>query len=166
MAERETLVEGKKITYEGLFNAKELFRITKSFFTERNYDWDETKNFETVKPDGRHIEIVIEPYKKETDYFNNVIVVRLIISNLTDVEIEQDKVKKKMQSGKVQIILDAILETDHETRWESKPIFFFLRTLVNKYVMEPYTKQYRGSCAADLNAYVAHIKGYLNLYRE
>mgnify|MGYP006277593335 CR=1 FL=1 len=165
MAEREFIVDKQTIQYEGLFDFKELYKLIDTFFEDRNYDKREKKNIEVVKPEGKYVEIELEPWKKETDYFKNVVHIRIIIRDMTEVEIERDKIKKKLNQGKLRIIIDAMLDTDYEHRWETKPLFFFIRTLFNKYIYRPFTMQYRGKCGQDVAQLVSQIKSYLNIYR-
>lgn len=165
MAEREIIVDKQTIRYEGLFDFKELYKLIDTFFEDRNYDKREKKNIEVVKPEGKYVEIELQPWKKETDYFKNVIHMRILVHDMTEVEIERDKVKKKLNQGKLRIIISGMLETDYEHRWETKPLFFFIRTLFNKYIYRPFTMQYRGQCGKDVGDLVSQIKGFLNLYR-
>ena len=79
--------------------------------------------------------------------------------------LKKNDVKVKLNSGKIQIVSDAYLETDYEHRWEGKPSFFFLRTIFDKYFFKPYTKGYQGNLLKDYNDLMGNIKSFLNLYR-
>ncbi len=165
MAERDTVIDKLRLTYEGLFDVKELYNLIDTFFEDRNYDKREIRNIEVVKEDGKYVEIELEPWKKYTDYYRNIIHIRIIMSNIKEVEIEKDKQKIKVNQGKVQFIFDGYIETDYENRWESKPLFFFIRTIFNKNIYRPFTMGYHASVRNDVNALYQQIKAFLNVYR-
>ena len=166
MAERDTLVNKQRINYTGLFDAKGLFKLIDSYFEKLNYDKVELKNIEVVKPTGKFVDVEIEPYKAESDYSKSIISVRMIMSDLKQVEIEKEGMKIKVNQGKLELVFDAQVETDYENRWESKPVYFFIRTLFNKYFLKPYTKTSHSNCASDLEGLVNKIKAFLNVYRS
>lgn len=165
MAEQKLVVEGLELSYEGLFDVKELYKTVDDYLKETAYDKVEKINAEYVKPEGKYIELTLEPNKKISDYVQYRIRMRVYITNLKDVEVEKDGKKQKLNHGKVYIRFDAILETDYEHRWEQRPLFFFLRVLVDKYVYKFYTGKYEGDLKTDLTNLHTRIKAFLNLYR-
>ena len=132
---------------------------------EKGYDKYEKKNEEQVLEGGRKIELELRPWKKTTDYAKNEIRLRIFIDNMTDIEVEKDGKKVKLNKGDIQIIFDAFLETDYENRWESKPIFYFLRGIVDKYIYRSYLEGYKELVKQDINHLLTQIKAFLNLYR-
>ena len=70
-----------------------------------------------------------------------------------------------MNQGKVQLIFSASLETDYESRWEFKPVFYVLRTLFEKYVYTPFISGYKDAIRADMNVLQEQYRTYLNLYK-
>src|SRR3989338_2059430 len=132
MAEREVVVDKMRLTYEGLFEVTELYKHIDEWFRSRGYDKRENKNIEKVTPDGKYIEIEIEPWKKLSEYARIVIKLRMIMTDVKDVEVEKDGIKVKQNQGKLQAVFDGLLETDYEHRWEGSPLFYFLRVIWDK----------------------------------
>lgn len=165
MAERKIIVDKLRLTYEGLFSVSELFKLIDIYFREKGYDKRERLNHEKVTPEGKLIILEIQPWKKYTDYVKSEIKIRIVMSNIKEVEVEREGVKIKLNQGKVQIVFDGHLTTDYENRWESKPFFYFLRTIFDKYIYRIYTDKYEGHVIEDVNQIHDRIKGFLNLYR-
>ena len=165
MPERECLIHKMRLNYEGLFSVKDLYKLIDDWFHEKNYDKKEIKNIERVTPDGKFIEIELMPWKKVSDYAKNEIQVRMLLSDVKEVEIEKDGVKTKLNQGKVQVIFDAYLTTDYEGRWETKLIYYFLKTIWDKYIMHPWMSGHEVVCKNDTNDLRDRIKSFLNLYR-
>src|SRR3989344_8752862 len=149
MAERDVVIERYRLTYEGLFKVLDLYTTMDEFFEDKGYDKREKKNIEKVSPEGKYIEIHVETWKKMTDYAKSVIGVRVVMSDIKEVEIEKDGVKVKLNQGKVQFVFDAWLETDYEHRWEMKPMFFLVRTIFDKYFFKNYTISFKNEVASD-----------------
>ena len=165
MAERNQVVDKMRLDYEGLFSVEELYKLVDTWFREKGYDKRERKNTEKIAADSKYIELWLEPWKKITDYAKNVISLRIQISDLKEVEVEKDGIKVKLNQGKIHMVFDSFFETDYEGRWEVKPMFYFIRTLYDKYFFKPYTTGYQNNVMDDTNHLHATIKSFLNLYR-
>lgn len=165
MAETETIVEDQKITYEGLFSVSDLYRLIDEYFAKLGYDKVEVKNVEVVKPEGKFIEIRLDPYKTMTDYVRYVVSLKIICSEVKEVDVKRDGQSVRLNSGKVQIVINGYLLTDWEGRWQDKPIYYILRALMNKYFLQPFTGKYKGEISQHCGQLVSNVKAFLNLYR-
>ena len=165
MPEREVVVDKLRLTYEGIFSVSELYKLIDEWFRWKGYDKRENKNIEIVKPEGKFIEIELEPWKKVTDYAKNVIKIRIQMFDIRDVEVEKDNTKLKLNQGKVHFVFDGYLETDYEAKWDGKPIFYFIRTVFDKYLYKPFTTGFERGVKQDVMHLQGQIKAFLNLYR-
>jgi|TARA_B100002003_G_C14107991_1_gene532925 hypothetical protein len=165
MAEREVVIDKMRLSYEGLFKVTDLYKLIDGWLREKGYDKREKKMIESVTKDGKFIEWEMEPWKKITDYAKIVIGLRMIMTDIKEVDVEVDKSKVKLNQGKIDFVFDGYLETDYENRWESKPLFYFLRTVFDKYIFKPYSTGYHSNTLDDVNDLHVRIKSFLNLYR-
>ena len=165
MAEKRIVYQDKYVSFEGLFDLKELFRMIVRWFNERGYDMFENKNFEEIYEDGKKILFEMIPYKKISDYYRIEIKLLAVFENLKEVEVELNGVKRRLLKGKGDFIFDAILVTDYENRWEGRPYYFFYRALVDKFVYKSYTDRYERELLREAKDLQEEIKGYLNMFR-
>ncbi len=165
MAERELVVDHEKLTYEGVFLVKDLVKLFYEWCDNKGYFPVETRHVETVKEGAKHVEIDFEPFKKVTDFSKNLFRIKLLCSEIKDVVVEEEGKKKKLNQGKIQLIFSAWLETDYESRWETKPIFYVLRTFFEKYIYGRFVAGYHAAIRRDINELIDSYKGYLNLYK-
>jgi len=165
MAEREIVVDKMRLSYEGIFKITDLYKLIDGWFRQKGYDKREKRIAESVTKNGKFIEWELEPWKKITDYAKIVIRLRVIITDVKEIDVEIDKTKVKMNQGKADFIFDGLLETDYENRWETKPLFFFLRTLFDRFIFKPYTIGFESNCVDDVNDLQSRIRSFLNLYR-
>ena len=165
MVERTVVIDKMRMSYEGLFKVTELYKLIDGWLRQKGYDKREKKMAESVTKNGKFIEWEVEPWKKITDYSKIVIGLRVIMTDIKEIEVEMDKTKSKLNQGKVDFVFDGYLETDYENRWESKPLFYFLRTLFDKYIFKPYSVGYQSNAIDDVNDLHNRIKSFLNLYK-
>jgi hypothetical protein len=149
MSDQQVVVDGDKLTYEGVFSVTELYRLI--------FEW---------LPNGRFIEIDITPDKTITDYAKSKLKIRIEMGNIKDVVITtKEGGKQKLNQGKVTIIFTGILETDYENRWESKPVYMFIRGIYDKFIYKTLTGGFESTVKRDLEHLKNNIYGYLNLHQ-
>ncbi len=165
MPERIIVVEGLTITYEGLFNIRDLYDVMEHWFKERGYDKYEKKNFEQVLKDGRDIYIETWPTKALTDYARITMKIMIHVKKMKDVIVKKDNMDIKMNQGKVNVEFKGYLLTDWENRWDGKPLFYFLRTAFDRWVYPVNTSKWQAAVAEEVNLLYQTMKGYLNLNR-
>ncbi|MBN2421431.1 hypothetical protein JXB27_04095 [Candidatus Woesearchaeota archaeon] len=166
MPERKLLVSDLTLEYEGLFDCADLFRLIDDWFKQNGYDKNEIKHIEKVREKGKFIDYEIAPFKKVSDYAQYDIDVRVLVNNMTNADVTKNKQKLQLNKGKVTIIFNALLVTDVSERWESKPFFFFLRVLFDKFIHKRYIEQYDKGLMTDVQNLHTELKGYLNLSRH
>jgi len=166
MVDVDTVIEKRKIVYEGLFSMTELYRLIDDYFGELAYDKAEKRMVESIREGGKYIEMHLEPYRKVTDYLQYRIHIKIIGEKVKEVEVEKDKRKIRLNKGKLQLIFDAYLDSDYEERWEDKPIYYFFRTLYNKFVMIPTISKNKDEVKKHCLDLMENIKSFLNLYRH
>ena len=164
MAERRLVIDHLRVKYEGLFDMFELYKLIDSWFREKAFDKRELRNQEHVRQDGKYVELVLMPWKKISDYARHVVRMEIRAFKLKEVVVTVDNRKVKMNKAKLDIIIDAYLDTDYDGRHESKPLYFFLRTIFDKFVYRTYSTQFEELLVENVSQLHATIKSFLNLY--
>ncbi|HEY9701205.1 MAG TPA: hypothetical protein V6C58_02090, partial [Allocoleopsis sp.] len=149
MAEVRTLVDGKSLSYEGVFDIRDLYKIIDSWFRDRGYDKQEIKNWEDVSESEKQVVLEIVPYKKVSDYARIDIRIFMIFSRLSEIDIERDGIRHKLNKGRAEFYFDAYLVTDYENKWETRPIYFFIKNVLDKFVYRVYTSSYDAEAIRD-----------------
>ncbi len=163
MGETTTVAE-KTFSYEGLFDAQELFRLIDTYLSSVHFDYAESINREVVKPDGRYIEIDLGPDRVITDYVKYKLDIKVTMQKLKDVEVKRDGAKVKLNEGKVRIAMAAHYVTDYAGTWETKnPVYYFIRTVVQKFFLKPVTAQYEKELKEITEGLIHELKAFFNL---
>jgi len=165
MAERFTVVDQENIHYKGLFDIAQLGKAIETWARTKGYDKRIVRDEEHIYKDHKYIHMWWEPYKKITDYVKFEVRIWVYINNITQVEKDIDGVKTKFNKGDIDITIDGFLITDYEHRWEQKPMYFFLRTLFDKFVYRLEISKYVSLLKDHAMELKAEISSFLNLYR-
>lgn len=165
MAEQRIVVDHLNINYTGIFNITELYQLIDNFIREKGFDKRELRNQEHVTPEGKYIELELQPWKKVSDYVRHQLRVLIRMIKVKEVTIEIDGKRRKMHKGKVIIIIDGIMYTDFEGRWEQRPFYFFLRTIFDKFIYRSYTGQFEDLLVENCGQLYNTAKAYLNMHR-
>jgi len=165
MSEKQLVVGGLTISYEGLFNPSDLYKIIDDWQKKHNYDKTEKESIEYVRPEGKYIELRMEPCRKESDYVKFIIKIHIVMENLKERVVEIEGQKEKMYEGKITINFEGWIETDYEEAWYTKPGIFFLRVLIDKYIYKIYTEKFAAGLRAEVNELSTQVKSFLNLYK-
>lgn len=163
MADVENVVGAQVYGYTGIFSAKDLYRMIVNYIEQLGYIYSETKNIENVKSDGKFIFIEMQPFKVATDYAKYVQHVKISIENLKNVKVTIDGVDKQMNEGTVTITVDSFLITDYETAWDLQPIYYLIRLIANRYLIQPVTHRWKREIERDSMHLIDNIKAFLNL---
>jgi len=158
------VVDSLKFFYEGAFVAKDLFNLIGTYFYDKGYDKKQEKDFEHLNKTGKHAEWQIAPWKKVTDYQRLEIRMVILMDELTKKDVVIDKKKKKIDYGKVTIIISAYTETDYDLRWEEKPMFLFMRTLYDKFIFPMYSKRWEHLLHDHVNQLYSQVHKFFNVY--
>lgn len=134
MADKEVIVK-ERLEHDGLFDFREVYKFAWDWLREENYGTTEKKYSEKVTGNEKEIKIEWESIKTVSDYFRIQVELKYEILRMTEVEVEIDGTKKKMNKGKIKIDFKGILITDPNNVWNTTPFYRFLRDTYNKYVI-------------------------------
>jgi hypothetical protein len=165
MAERRIVIDNLMLQYEGLMDLRDMYLMIDKWFRQKGYDKLEKRNHEHVLKDGKYIEIELEPWKKISDYAKIVQNLYFHCYNIKDVTVNKDGHDVKMNQGKIKIRFIGYLVTDYEHKWEGKPIFYFLRAVIDKWVYRVSADKYEAAVADDVKHLYQNIRAFLNLNR-
>ena len=162
MAEKDTIFKGK-IKHSGIFNYSDLYLFCYTWLIDEDYLVTEKSYSEKVSPGGKVVEIRWEARKKISDYFRFIIKTNWRIIGMTDVEVQKEGKKIKMNKGTLEITFSAILEKDYEHRWENRPFIKFLRGVYDRYIIRGRIDQHEEKIFKEVDEFIAQVKAFLAL---
>ncbi len=162
MAERDNLLKTKIKHYNNYFDFKELYRVSFEYLMDQGWDMNEKAYKESLQAGGaKEIEVEWEATRKVSDYFKYYMKIRFHPMGMTSVEVEIDGVKQKMNKGLLDVEIEIALIKDYEDRWANRPLFKFLRTLYDRYIIKDRIEKYEEKLIIEMDEFVNQTKAYL-----
>ena len=162
MSEKDTIFAGK-VRQAAIFDFKELYRFLYMWLIDENYFVVEKTYSEKITPAGKEVEIEWDAKKKISDYFRFNLRIKWRILGMTDVEVEDNGKKLKLNKGNVEIRTEGVLEKDYENRWEKNPFLKFLRSIYDRYVIRTRIDEYESKIHRESDEFLAQAKAFLAL---
>ena len=163
MVEKDQIIK-EKLDHTGLFNFAELYGFMHNWLKENLYGVNEDKYSEKVTGNSRDISFEWKATREISDYFKIEYGIKVEVLGLSDVEVEIDGKRKKMNKGKISMEIKGVLIKDPKNNWdETRPFFKFLRELYDKYIMPSRIKSVEDKIESDVRAFKDEIKAYLEL---
>jgi len=160
MSELDKICEGK-VKFDGIFNFSEIYKFVYTLLGDYEYKIEERVYTEKSKPNGKEIEIFWIAKRKISDYFRFRINVNWLILGMSDIEVQKDGVKVKVNKGSLEIKFTAYLEKDYEQRWENNAAVKFLRGLYDRYIIKSRIETYEDKIKEETDEFIAQAKAFL-----
>ncbi len=164
MTERRIVIDQLKFSYEGLFNVEELYSTIVQWFYEKGWDWQEDMNQEQVTPQGKHIRIVLSPWKNLSDFHREEMKIKIVLSNVKEVDVEFEGKTLRMHQGLIKIIFDGYLKTDRKGWWSNNIFTWWATYIFDRLLMREHFEKAVAWVESDVQDVYEKIKVYLNSY--
>ena len=166
MPDRAIVIDHLKFSYEGLFNMAELHKLIGEFFYNRHWDFTEKLNEELITPEGKQIQVIYEPWKNAGNYWKLKVKVKLIASNIKDVEVEHDKQTLRLNQGMVKMTIDGYIFFDRKGFWiDGSPFYWFLAVLFNRFFFKNHYDKFVRWIEHDMDELLYKVKSFTNTYK-
>ncbi|MDO8528908.1 MAG: hypothetical protein Q7S06_03390 [Nanoarchaeota archaeon] len=163
MPEKDTIFSSK-IKSTGVFSFEDFYRFCYDWLSdEANLIVGEDSYKEKLSGDSKTVEIEWTCFRKITDYFRFDVKVVFRITNMTNVEIQKNGEKVKMNKGAVETSVKGILVRDYQGKFEKTGTQKFMRGIYEKWVIPSRIDQYEDKLVGDCDEFLNQAKAYLDL---
>ena len=163
MAEKDTIIK-EKVKYTGYGDFKDIYNFAYGWFKGEGFSVVEELYNEKVKGESKDIEMVWATSKKLTDYFKAEVGLKWRILGMSDVEVEVDGKKKKMNKfNEIGIEIKGVLVRDYDSKWNKNVTSKFFKEVYNKYVIPARNKEMEGKIEGFVQDFKEEIKALLEL---
>ena len=162
MSEKE-LVTREKVEHNGLFSFSDLYSFMFKWLDEEDLGVVEKRYTESITGNARNIFFEWSCEKKLSDYYRMDFSIKVNVDNLTEVEVEIDGKKKKMNKGKIGVDIKGYLVIDYKGDWDSSPTTRWWRDVYNKYIVPKRVKAREARVFSTVVEFKEEIKAFLQL---
>ena len=164
--ERRMTLPGIYVSYTGLFDVREFFRMMNDWFIGAGYDISEKRHEELVRESGTQIIYIAENFKPINDYVKTSINVLIQMTDVQDVELEHEGVLRRLKKGSITIRMRGFMDTDYEGRWAKMPWRWYLRHLIERHVLKSELTSAEADLEREIKELRARFKKYFNMMEE
>lgn len=156
------LLKNQKIRWVGTTDFPELYKYMKLWLEDNGYADErnlEKKYVERIKPEGKkQIEVKWHAEKEKGEFFTYNIDVTILVLGMSNVEVQEEGIKKKIQKGDFEMRVTSYLKSTK--KWNElhgiQGLYYemFIRKRIDVYLEEVYNKS---------SAFFSYIKSFLGL---
>lgn len=166
MVEKKQVLYDLRAAYTGPFVVEEMYAEIDNWVREKGYEKEPKKKMEHVTKNGKKIEWVIEAHRQLDDLNHSVIVLRALLDNIRDIVIKKSGKKIRINNGDISVSIDAFIQSDiHGSFFQVKPVYYFIRTLIDKYVYHFWSDRHDGAVNSDARELFKRITSFFNLQK-
>lgn len=162
MAEKDQ-VSKEKLEHVGVFDFRATYSYAHDWFKDQGYGVVEEKYAEKLKGDARDLTIEWKVTKDFSDYFRFEYKIKFEIEGMSDVEVEIDGARKKMNKGKITVEITSTIVMDKDGKWETTPFNRFMRDIYNKYIVPSRVDDMKMLLLSKGTGFKDDLKTFLNL---
>ncbi len=162
MSEKEPVTK-EKLDHSGIFDFPALYSFAHAWWKEGNFGVTEEKYEEKVSGNARDIKIEWKITRDLSDYFRAEHKIKFEITGLTEVEVEVDSSRKKMNKGKISIDITSVMVRDKDGKWETSSFNRFMRDIYNKFIIPSRINNIHETIERDAHNFKEEIKKFLEL---
>ena len=164
MAEKQEIYNSV-VKYNGVFPYKDFYKFCYVWLMESMEvdEFSEKKYEEKIQGNSKEVKVKWETKKKLTDYFQMGVKVSFHITGMTNVEINKDGKKIKMNKGEIKMTVKGTLIRDYDGKFETSARMKFLRALYEKYIITSRVDYFEGYLVEKADELLNQAKAYLDL---
>mgnify|MGYP001571685537 FL=1 len=166
MVEKKQVLYDLRTTYNGPFVVEDFFAEVENWIKEKGFEKEPKRKVEHVTKKGKRIEWVIEAHHKLDDLHHGIVILRAMLDNINEVTIKKDGKKLMVNNGDIYINIDGFIQSHiHGSFWQVKPIYYFIRALIDKFIYKFWSEKYDGVVAGDCHELFKRIRAFFNLQK-
>ena len=166
MVEKKQVLYDLRTTYSGPFLVEDFYAEVDNWAREKGYEKEPKKKLEHVTKSGKKIQWVVEIHGHLDDLHHGVVVLNAMIDNVKEVVVKKDGKKTRVNNGDVFININGFIQSHvHGSFYQVKPIYFFVRTLIDKYIYNFWSDKWDGAVNNDGRDLYKRINSFFNLQR-
>ena len=166
MVEKKQVLYDLRTTYNGPFIVEDFYAEVENWIREKGFEKEPKKKMEHVTKNGKKMEWIIEAHRHLDDLHDDVVVLRALLDNVKEVTVRKGRKKIIVNNGDIYINIDGFIQSHiHGSFYHTKPVYYFIRDLVDKYIYNFWSFRYDGVVSADCHDLFKRIRAFFQLQK-
>ena len=166
MVEKKQVLYDLRTTYNGPFLVEDFYAEVENWIREKGFEKEPKKKMEHVTKNGKKIEWLIEAHRHLDDLHHGIVILRALFDNVKDVVIKRNGKKMRINNGDIFISIDGFIQSHiHGTFWQLKPMYYFIRGLIDHYIYNFWLFKYDGAVQSDCHDLFKRLRSFFNVQK-
>ena len=166
MAEKKQVLYDLRVSYSGPFIVEDFYSEVNAWIKERGFEIEPKKKMEHVTKSGKKIEWLIEAHRELDHYHHDVVVLRALMDNIKEVVVKRNGRKTRVNNGDVLISIDGFIQSHiHGSFYQTKPIYYLVRALIDFYVYNFWSFKWDGIVSSDCHELFKRIRAFFQVQK-
>jgi len=163
MSEKKQVLYDLRTSYTGPFVVEEFYAEVDSWIKEKGFTKEYKRKTESVTKDGKNIRYIIEIHSHLNDLYYGVVVLDVLMDKVREAIIKKGGKKLRLHNGDALITIEGFLESHiHGSFWQVKPMFYFWRTLIDKYIYNFWSDKWDGTVNSQGRELLKRIQAFFS----
>ena len=166
MSEKKQVLYDLRTAYSGPFVIEDFYAEVDNWIKEKGFTKEHKKKMESVTKSGKKIQWFIEIQSHLDELHHGIVMLRVLMDNVKEAAIKREGKKIRINNGDVLVNIDAFIESHiHGSFYQIKPIFYFIRTLIDKYIYNFWPFKWDGRVNSDGRELYKRIQAFFNVQK-
>ena len=166
MVEKKQVLYDLRTAYNGPFIVEDFYAEVENWIKEKGYEKEPKKKSEHVTKNVKKIELVIEAHRRLDDLNHSIVVLRALLDNIKEIVVKKEGKKMRINNGDVLISIDCFIQSHmHGSFYQVKPVYYFIRALIDKYIYNFSTDKHDGKVNSDCRDLFKRIRSFFELQK-
>ena len=166
MSEKKQVLYDLRVTYSGPLLVEDFYAEVDNWINEKGYEKEPKKKMEHVTKNGKKIEWVIESHRHLDNLHHGVVVLRALLDNVHESVVKKGGKKIRINNCDALIDINGFIESHvHGSFYQVKPVYYFIRTLVDRFVYNFWSDRYDGAVKDDCSDLFKRVRSFFNVQK-
>ena len=166
MVEKKQVLYDLRTTYNGPFVAEDFYAEVEKWIREKGFQKEPKKKMEHVTKNGKKIEWVIEAHHRLDDLHHGIVVLQVMMGNVKEVVVKKNGKKMRVNNGDVYVLINGFIQSHiHGSFFQVKPIYYFIRAAIDKFVYNFWWNRWDGTVNSDGRELFKRLQAFFNVQK-
>lgn len=166
MVEKKQVLYDLRTTYNGPFVVEDFYAEVEKWIKEKGFEKEPKKKLEHVTKNGKKIEWLVEAHHHLDDLHHGIVVLQTMMGNVKEVVIKRNGRKIRINNGEVYVLINGFVQSNiHGSFFQVKPIYYFIRAVVDRFVYNFWWNRWDGAVNSDGRDLLKRLQAFFNVQK-
>jgi len=166
MSEKKQVLYNLRVTYNGSFVVDDFYAEVDNWAKEKGFEKEPKQKMEHVTKDGKKLHLIMEVHSHLDELHHGIVVLKAMMDNVKDAVIKRQGKKIRINNGDVYIDINGFVESHlHGTFYQIKPMYWFIRSLIDRFVYKFWSDKYDGEVSGQCHELYKRLRSFFELQK-